>query len=57
MTCPICRVNRLVEIRMQLKGAQLSMKRCSRCEARWWDSGGRQVPLEGVLEMAASSRR
>lgn len=56
MSCPVCRDKRLVEIHVNLRGSQLTLRSCSHCETRWWETDGRQVPLTNVFELAAPER-
>ena len=56
MTCPNCRVARLVQIGMVLKDRVVTMHSCSRCDTRWWDSDGEKVGLPNVLELATVRR-
>ncbi len=56
MSCPRCRGGQLVEIQLTLAGEHITMQSCSRCDSRWWSVDGRQVPLDGVLDLAATRR-
>jgi len=42
----------LVEITLQVGAKSLILRSCSTCETKWWESDGRQVGLENVLEAA-----
>lgn len=52
MPCPTCRDKQLVEITLQVGAKSLILRSCSTCETKWWESDGRQVGLENVLEAA-----
>ncbi len=52
MVCPRCKTSKLVEIGLVVGGRQVTMRSCSRCDARWWDSEGEPLALPGVLELA-----
>jgi len=54
MTCPTCRSNTLVEIRLHVNNQLVTMHSCSACENRWWDRAGERVTLPSVLELVAS---
>jgi hypothetical protein len=32
---------------------KVTMKSCSHCDTRWWDSEGESLGLPGVLELAS----
>ncbi len=53
MACPTCRLSQLVEISVRMGDRNLTMRSCSRCEGRWWDSDGERLDLPGVLGLAA----
>ena len=53
MTCPICRRHRLVEIRVDLGDAEVTLHSCSACDARWWDRDGEPLSLADVLALTA----
>ena len=54
MTCPRCKTSRLVEIELSIDKRPVTMRSCSRCDTRWWDSEGEPLPLPGVLELAGN---
>ena len=56
MNCPRCRASRLVLIDLELKGEPVRLHSCSTCDTRWWEQDGRQIPLDGVLELATVRR-
>jgi transposase-like protein len=53
MACPVCRARRIVEIGLTLKGSQITMHSCSKCDTRWWDTDGEKVSLDHVFDLAA----
>ncbi len=56
MTCPRCKASRLVEIKLTIDERAVTMRSCSRCDTRWWDSEGEALQLPGVLELARNRR-
>jgi transcription elongation factor Elf1 len=52
MPCPVCRDKQLVEITLHAGSRTLILRSCSSCETKWWESEGREVGLENVLEAA-----
>ena len=56
MKCPSCRASQLVEIDVTVGDRELKMRSCSNCELRWWDSGGENVGLNTVLDLATPRR-
>ena len=52
MSCPRCRAADLTEISLELRGKNVIMHSCARCETRWWDADGEQVGLHHVLHLA-----
>ena len=52
MQCPVCRDVRLVEISLNLKGSRVTLRSCSRCDNRWWDTDGHLVPVDKVIDLA-----
>lgn len=56
MECPICRIARLVTIRMTVNEKRLALHSCSHCETKWWDCDGANVGLKHVLQTAAVRR-
>ena len=57
MKCPRCRIARLVVIDVSLQGETVRMHLCSRCDLRWWERDGERIALDGVLELAAATRK
>ena len=57
MQCPVCRRSRLVEIDLKISEEPVRMRSCSRCDTRWWERSGELLELDGVLELASSTRR
>ena len=53
MRCDACTKGSLIEIRMQVKGEELTFRRCGRCEVQHWESHEGNIPLSKVLELAA----
>jgi DNA polymerase III alpha subunit (gram-positive type) len=53
MRCPRCKVSQLVEISVHMAGRDVTMRSCSRCDTRWWDSEGERLELPGVLALAS----
>ena len=56
MSCPVCEDRQLVEIHVTLRGADVTMRSCSRCETRWWETDGERVPLTGVFQLASREK-
>ncbi len=56
MECPRCGKARLVQIEVAVGGRQLTMRRCSHCDVRWWHSQGEELSLTNVLELASDHR-
>ena len=54
MTCPRCSGSRLVEIELVVDQRRVTMRSCSRCDTRWWDSDGKSIPLRSVLDSAGN---
>lgn len=53
MSCPNCKKARLVEINLTIAAHTVTMRNCSACDSRWWQSDGEPVELPGVLELAS----
>ncbi len=53
MTCPRCKASKLVEISTRMGDRTVTMRSCSRCDTRWWDSAGEPLELPGVLALAS----
>lgn len=57
MQCPRCHVEDVIEIHQKLPdGTEIDFFSCHRCEERWWDRAGTEIPLSEVLEMARRAR-
>ena len=56
MKCPRCKTSRPVEIAVTIRDQEVTMRSCSRCDSRWWDSEGKSLALPHVLEMATTQR-
>ena len=56
MKCNKCRSSRLVEVALTIGARQVTMKSCSHCDTRWWDSEGESLGLPRVLELASAGR-
>lgn len=56
MHCPLCRAARVVAITMNVNERQLTLRSCSGCEVKWWESDGRNVGLPTVLNHARTRR-
>lgn len=51
MRCGRCARN-LVEIRMRIGGADVTFRRCGRCDSQTWEAAEGEVALDEVLELA-----
>ncbi len=51
--CPWCKASQLVEISVRMGERTVTMRSCSRCDTRWWDSQGEPLELPGVLALAS----
>ena len=51
--CPRCR-QRMVVINIDLRGEELTLRACSRCDVRSWVRDGEPTTLDGVLDLAAA---
>lgn len=52
MSCPKCKRSSLTEIALTIGDRPVTMRNCSGCDSRWWDSEGEALLLHGVLELA-----
>ena len=52
MHCPSCSKGALIEIRMEVRGAPVTFRRCGRCEAQGWEAIDGPVSLAHVLDLA-----
>jgi hypothetical protein len=55
MRCSTCDKGSIIEIRMEIAGEELTVRRCGRCEAQSWANPDGGVPLSHVLEMARAT--
>lgn len=55
MRCPSCTNGSIIEIRMQIAGEDLTLRRCGRCERQSWTNPEGRVPLSRVLELARTA--
>lgn len=53
MSCPKCKKAGLVEISLTIAARSVTMKNCSNCDSRWWQSEGESLHLPGVLALAS----
>jgi transcriptional regulator NrdR family protein len=53
MSCPKCKTSTLTVIALNIGEKPITMRNCSGCDTRWWDSEGESLKLPGVLELAA----
>jgi hypothetical protein len=44
----------VIEIRMTVAGADLTFRRCGRCENQVWEGAEGPLPLTRILELARS---
>ncbi|HYH28325.1 MAG TPA: hypothetical protein VEA19_06085 [Actinomycetota bacterium] len=49
--CSACGSEDVVAISMDLEGSGVVFRACHRCEHRWWEKDGYEIPLESVLEI------
>jgi hypothetical protein len=56
MKCNKCNTSRLVEVALTIAQRKVTMKSCSHCDTRWWDSEGESLALPRILELASASR-
>lgn len=56
MSCPKCISHRLIAIKVNIGDNRVTMRSCSSCGTRWWESDGNPVALPQVLELAAGHR-
>jgi len=56
MHCATCAKTNLVEIRMRIGDADVTFRRCGRCETQAWETHDGALPLSRVLELARSPR-
>jgi hypothetical protein len=52
MRCTTCGKGALVEIRMRIGGADVTFRRCGRCETQAWETVEGPVALQDVLDLA-----
>lgn len=53
MSCPRCKKSGLVEINLTIAARPVTMRNCSSCDSRWWQSEGESLHLPLVLALAA----
>ena len=53
MSCPKCKRSTLTEIALKIGDRPVSMRNCSACDSRWWESEGESLRLDGVLQLAS----
>lgn len=51
MRCGRCR-KALIEIRIRVGSAQVTLRRCGRCDSQTWETAGGELALEEVLDLA-----
>lgn len=56
MRCATCAKANLVEIRMRIGDADVTFRRCGRCEAQAWEGNDGRLPLSRVLQLARAPR-
>jgi DNA polymerase III alpha subunit (gram-positive type) len=49
--CPNCRDGDLITISMSVGERDLTFTTCHKCEAKWWQRDGEQVPLASVIDV------
>ena len=49
--CPACGAEDVVAISMSLDVAGVVFQACHKCEHRWWEQDGYEIPLETVLDL------
>jgi len=54
MRCNRCSKGSVIEIRMTVAGADLTFRRCGRCENKVWEGADGPLPLTRILELARS---
>ncbi|MDP9070373.1 MAG: hypothetical protein M3N68_03625 [Actinomycetota bacterium] len=54
MMCPSCSGSRLVQIELVVDQRRVTMRSCSRCDTRWWQSDGKTIALPSVLDRAGN---
>jgi hypothetical protein len=42
----------LIEIRIRVGGADVTLRRCGRCDSQTWEATGDEIALEQVLDLA-----
>jgi hypothetical protein len=52
MRCTTCSKGPLVEIRMRIRGSDVTFRRCGRCESQAWETVEGPVVLTEVLDLA-----
>lgn len=55
MRCPSCNSADSVEVEINLvEDSPFTFRACRRCETRWWQRDGRDVPITEVLDLVDS---
>jgi hypothetical protein len=54
MKCAKCNNARIVEVGLTLGQRRVTMRSCSFCDTRWWDSEGESLALPNVLQLAST---
>jgi hypothetical protein len=55
MRCVACAKGNVIEIRMSVNGAEVTFRRCARCESQTWETHERPLQLTEVLDLARSA--
>ncbi|MGC8626972.1 MAG: hypothetical protein ACP5VR_05330 [Acidimicrobiales bacterium] len=53
MKCPNCQTKELVVIEMVVGGQRVTLRSCSACDLRWWETAEGTASLADVLDLAA----
>jgi transcriptional regulator NrdR family protein len=56
MKCPKCQTRELVVIEMRVGGEMVTLRSCSACDVRWWETRNGALSLSGVLDLASVPR-
>ncbi len=55
--CPECGAADFIRIDLTVADdTEVTFCSCHRCENRWWDKGGKALPLNAVLKLARKSK-
>jgi hypothetical protein len=55
MICPSCQRRHLVVIHMRVGDEPVTLRTCSYCDGRWWESLDGRLSLNAVLDLAAQA--